>query len=149
MSATTLAGYDGIDWAKDTFEEMAQEPSHGVTISDIEARETREHVETEAPAPIVLEVNGEEIPAEPVGFGRRLRIGKTLMQAEQLDSEGRADAIDEMEILEALIDAIDMLNDATPAEYDRAFWDDLSQDDIMQAFRSFGTQSQGGGQGNA
>lgn len=136
MSATTLAGYDGIDWAKDTFEEMAQEPS--ISMSDIDAAEVQAHVENESADSIVLDVDGEEIPAESVGAGRRARIARNALRA---DRSG-----DDMGLLDAVLDMIDILNDHTPAEYDRDYWDDLKESDIQSAFRQLGQQSAGGGQ---
>lgn len=135
MSATTLAGYDGIDWAKDTFEEMAREPS--VSMSDIDAAEVQAHVESEAAEPIVVDVNGEDIPAESVGAGRRARIARNALRA---DRSG-----DDLELLDAILEMIDILAEHTPPEYDRDYWDDLGEVDIQSAFRQLGEQSAGGG----
>ena len=88
------------------------------------------------PDSVTLEVAGETMAADPLGLGRRARL---MRQAQQADERG-----DEMGQIEAVLDMIDALDDATPATFDQGWWDDRSEGQIRSAFQQLARASAGG-----
>jgi len=88
------------------------------------------------PECIELSVAGETILADPIGLGRRARLMK---QATEADERG-----DEMAQIEAVLDMIDTLVDATPDAYDTDWWDNRSQSQVRGAFQTLSAESAGG-----
>ena len=86
-----------------------------------------------------LDFDGYSVPVEkPLGVGRRARISKDAITA---DERG-----DEMAQIDTLLSMIDALDDSTPDEFDQAFWDDLGDDALRDAFGQLARQSSGGAQ---
>ena len=103
----------------------------------VDVEEARDHAETgEDPDVVTLEIDGEEIPMEPIGLGRRARISRDAMRA---DERG-----DNLAAMEAVVDMVDALIDNSPSRFDQSFWDGLSEAEIQSAFQSYGQKSAGG-----
>ena len=86
-----------------------------------------------------IDVVGESIAVEqPLGVGRRARIAKQATTADE-----RGDDLGQLDTILAMIDA---LNGATPDEFDQAFWDDLNDEALREAFGQLARQSSGGSQ---
>lgn len=103
------------------------------------AAELRESIESEEVDYGTIDVDGESVPIEqPLGAGRRFRIAK---EAREADERG-----DEMAQIDAVLKMIDALVDATPAAYDRDFWDDRMDATLRDAYQQLGRQSAGGAQ---
>ena len=98
--------------------------------------ETREHVETADPDRVDIEVRGETLSCEPLGLGERLRPSKKATVAEERG--------DDLKAAEAILDMIDILVRVSPAEYDRDFFDTLTESELRDTFRSLGERSKGG-----
>ena len=97
---------------------------------------TREHVETADPDRVDIKVRGETLSCEPLGLGERLRPSKKATVAEERG--------DDLKAAEAILDMIDILVRVSPAEYDRDFFDTLTESELRDTFRSLGERSKGG-----
>ena len=103
----------------------------------IDAQELQADVESREVDYGTIDVVGESAPIEqPLGVGRRARIAK---QATTADERG-----DDMAQLDTILAMIDALDDATPAEFDQALWDDLGDEALRDAFGQLARQSSGG-----
>ena len=103
----------------------------------IDAQELQADVESREVDYGTIDVVGESAPIEqPLGVGRRARIAK---QATTADERG-----DDMAQLDTVLAMIDALDDATPDEFDQAFWDDLGDEALRDAFGQLARQSSGG-----
>lgn len=99
--------------------------------------ELRDHVETADDVnDVIVEVDGDAIPMDPIGIGRRARISKAFVTAEERD--------DDVAFLDALLSMIDALNDASPDEWDQDYWDSLQDTQVRDAFQDLGQRSAGG-----
>ena len=97
---------------------------------------TREHVETADPDTVEIDVRGETLSCDPIGLGERIRPSKKATVAEERG--------DDLKAAEAILDMIDILARVSPAEYDRDFFDTLTQSELRDTFRSLGEKSTGG-----
>jgi len=86
-----------------------------------------------------IDVVGESIAVEqPLGVGRRARIAKQATTADE-----RGDDLAQLDTILAMIDALDS---CTPDEFGQAFWDDLDDEGLREAFGQLARQSSGGSQ---
>lgn len=118
---------------------MAKLKSDRVTeqVAQVEATEHRETVESRDVDYGTIDVNGDSIPVDqPLGLGRRARIAREAMRADERDDSGAQ--------LDAILNMIDALDDATPARFGTAYWDDLGDTALRDAFQQLGEQSSGG-----
>lgn len=106
-------------------------------VAQVEASEHRETVESRDVNFGTIDIKGDHIPVDkPLGLGRRARIAREAMRA---DERG-----DDAAQLDAILDMIDALDDATPERFGTVYWDDLGEQSLKDAFQQLGTQSSGG-----
>jgi len=106
-------------------------------LDDLEAAETREHIEAaEAPECVAIDVGGEMIPCDPLGVGERLRPQKKALKGQERN--------DPQLLLEATLTMIDTLVAASPPAYDQAFWDQRDDDTLRDAFAELAEASKAG-----
>lgn len=131
ISALENTGHATAEWDKVISERQQRRRE------SIEGEEVRHHVETaDDPDGITLTVEGDVIEMEPMGLGKRARISRDAVQA---DERG-----DDLGGLDAVVRMIDALIEHSPDEYDQEYWDSLQDEDVKAAFRSLGQQSAGG-----
>ena len=136
MSATNYDGVGDADFVADRLAEI-QTANVADTLTAQEAEETRDYVQRAAdPDTVFVDVGDDRIPCDPIGLGKRTRISRELMAAEE---DG-----DDMAVLDAVLDMIDALDELSADRYNQAYWDDLQAEDIRDAFRELSQKSAGG-----
>lgn len=136
MSATNYDGVGDPDFVADRLGEI-QTASVADTLTAQEAEETRDYVQRAAdPDTVFVDVGEDTVPFDPIGLGRRVRIGRNLREAEETG--------DDLDEFDAVLDMIDALVELSADRYDQDYWDDLQAEEIRDAFRSLSQQSAGG-----
>lgn len=136
MTATTVQNLGNTDEVLEAVGEFQTERV-ATALTAREGQEVREYVQSATdPENVIVEVDGDKVSCEPVGLGKRARLSRNLVRAEQ---DG-----DDLAELDAILDVIDLLDDRSPERFDQEYWDELTYPQVKGAFQQLAQKSAGG-----
>lgn len=132
----TLADLNNTDAALDATATFETERARDM-ISAADAEATREFVQQATdPEAVIIEVRGEQVPCKPMGALKRAKLGRDALAADE--------AKDDLAALDSVLAIGDALEEHSVERYGWAFWSDLQDDELRDAFAALSEKSRGG-----